>query len=746
MLLSVTLAMAVADFFKQRERAADDVERDAVNTIERLLAEFGERIKPAVGRAVAAIYIRYSTSFQDSFESQLRAILSEAIVKNLSIDKENIFYDLGVSGSKNNREGLGAIRKARKERRFQVFVALATSRLARNLKTLLEVLDEEFVGNGTRCILVDQRLDSEDSQSWKLQLPILGWLDEIQRTNQAGYVKAAHRMLLARRIYYSTATYGFGGQAIPNFFTKRGRPVRMIVVDDTTARVVNFIFDKYISGVSIGRIVQQLNADSQIPRPKKAQDWANKRGREARFSSDFVTKVLTCSTYVGVFVYNKETDVSDLSPDEMREIANSDCNVFSFPDLQIVSDVKFLKARQRLRTETVQSSSALSLPRSAESSVDRPMLLNGFLFCPSCDNRLVVTGSNGSSYGCKTCKFHLAVNQFLFSQMPRRLCTDLIVEAICEEVLKNQEIVDHSISQLLFEAERIQKPDPTRLVRLKKQRKETKDRLTLLLTSFKGDDIDLVKDQLNEFRCTLTKLDADISHEQAFVDQTASIPSKRAAKKLISEFAKVLSHFSCDGTSDALDKARELIGLLTGGRIEAFQCGEKKAKLGWLQVRFKINLAVVLMGQATTNSSVDTSVDVVVDIRKGTIENPKIKLARELYDRDYFENEIAAELGAGRASICNWIRQTFEGEGVPKPDGYQRRKRIEKARGLHHYQLISDEVFSLDKSGLLICEIANRLATNRDVITNSLRFAYEKRGLSWFDGRTRRKSLDSKSR
>ncbi len=211
---------------------ATEVERAALATIDQLLAEFGDRIKAGAGKTIAAIYIRYSTSLQDSFEAQLRAILTEAAAKNFSISKENIFYDLGISGAKYDREGLNAIREARRAGKFSVFIALATSRLARNLKTLLEVLDEEFVGNGTRCILVDQRLDSNDNERWKLLLPLLGWLDDIQRTNQAGYVRAAHRMLLARRIVYSTITYGYGGEVIPGFFTKRGRPVRMMIVDD----------------------------------------------------------------------------------------------------------------------------------------------------------------------------------------------------------------------------------------------------------------------------------------------------------------------------------------------------------------------------------------------------------------------------------------------------------------------------------------------------------------------------------
>ncbi|MDB4539937.1 hypothetical protein N9231_05895, partial [Saprospiraceae bacterium] len=298
------------------------------------------------------------------------------------------------------------------------------------------------------------------------------------------------------------------------------------------------------------------------------------------------------------------------------------------------------------------------------------------------------------------------------------------------------------------EAERMQKPDPRRLAELKKSRKEAKEQLGMLIRTFKGEDEELIRDELNEFRGQLSKLDARIAEEKKFLEQVINLPSEEEAYEIFSGFSEILLSVTSDPTDDELDMAREMVDLITGGRIEVYQQGEKKAKLGWLQVRLKVNMDVVLMHRVGIDdfTGTENEVELVIDIREEAPENPKIALARQLYDQDYFENEIAAKLKAGRASVCNWIRQSFAAEGKEKPDGYERRKRIEKARGLHHYQLISDEVFKLAESGVLLCEIAEQLNTNRDVITESLRYAYEKRGLPWLDGRARRKSLDRKSR
>lgn len=226
----------------------------SLQTIDRLIAEFGDRLSHSSEKIATACYVRYSTDYQNSFEAQLRAIFSYAASHGFSISRENIFYELGISGAKFDRGGLKAIREARQQGRFQAFMAFATVRLARNLKTLFEVLDEEFVGNGIRCVLVDQTLDSKDRERWTLLLPLLGWLDDIQRTNQAGYVRSAHRNLLARRIHYSTSPFGIGGQVIPGCFTKRGRPVKIMAVDATMAKVVRYIFTKFTNNIPGGSV------------------------------------------------------------------------------------------------------------------------------------------------------------------------------------------------------------------------------------------------------------------------------------------------------------------------------------------------------------------------------------------------------------------------------------------------------------------------------------------------------------
>ena len=305
--------------------------------------------------------------------------------------------------------------------------------------------------------------------------------------------------------------------------------------------------------------------------------------------------------------------------------------------------------------------------------------------------------------------------------MPRKLATELVVEAICKEVFDNEEVLEQSVAAMVTAAQQLQQPDPDTLKKLEGQRKQMKSQLDLLLTNFSDDNIKLVEDKLAEIRCELARLAKEIAKHQRLVSKVVRVPTETEARELLKDFGKALKHFAFNSDGEDLDQARRIIQLVTGGRIDAFQRGEKAAQRGWCQLRFYANPAALLYDAAGIPAGLEDcgSVPIVIDIRKEAKVNPKIAMARELYDQDLFENEIAEKLGSGRASVCNWIRESYAAEGKSKPDGYKRRKRIEAARGLHHYQQISNRVFEFAESGMKLQDIAELLETNRAVITKA---------------------------
>jgi hypothetical protein len=248
--------------------------------------------------------------------------------------------------------------------------------------------------------------------------------------------------------------------------------------------------------------------------------------------------------------------------------------------------------------------------------------------------------------------------------------------------LTSAKVVDCYVAECLVEIEKMRKPDQSHLDHLKKDRQQTKLRLSLVIKNFKGDDAKLVADDLADYKSELTRVDKAIVAEQRLVDQVVDLPTAEEMREVFPGFSDILVAAIEMPTDDQLDEAREWIRILTGGRIDVYQQGEKKPKLGWVQARFKVNLAAVALNGSGIASPADSEIELVVDIRQPEeTENADISRASELYDADWFETEIADELKVSRGCIYKWLEKSFEAEGTEKPDGHARHKRIEMPEG-----------------------------------------------------------------
>ena len=89
----------------------------------------------------AAIYVRVSTADQHvETETQLLDLREFASKRGFEVVKE--YEDTGISGSKARRPGLAALMADARRKRFDVVLAAAFDRVARNVRHFLEVLDE----------------------------------------------------------------------------------------------------------------------------------------------------------------------------------------------------------------------------------------------------------------------------------------------------------------------------------------------------------------------------------------------------------------------------------------------------------------------------------------------------------------------------------------------------------------------------------------------------------------------------
>jgi len=272
------------------------------------------------------------------------------------------------------------------------------------------------------------------------------------------------------------------------------------------------------------------------------------------------------------------------------------------------------------------------------------------------------------------------------------------------------------------------------------KRKQLRAKLDALLESFSGDSIEFVKDRLAEIRSELTQVELGITNHKAVQDQLIEIPSEGEAREILKNFGNVLLDSDLTADGKELDQARSIISMLTGGRIDAYQCGEKKAQKGWLKVNFTVNPSwLLLRGASISGDTTDAdTIPIEIEIKKKPTEiDPRIAQARELYDAGKLETEISRRLGVSRSLVYKWIKISFNSEGVEKPNGYERRKQIEAVRELHHYQQISESIFELAASGMKLHELAERHGVHADTVIKAWTYARAQRELPQIDWRNR---------
>lgn len=195
------LKQSLLDKLKSNEPVAY-LKNDQYSIIENLSEkddESGSQIKhtselPPDDKEIAFGYVRVSTTMQvqDGFslESQECRIIEECKKRDLFL--KSIYLDKGISGgSMNNRLSLERVLKDLKEHCW--IIVNSVSRLARNTKNLLEIV-EEIEAKKCHLIIMDLNLDIT-SPSGKLILTLMGSQAQFERELTSERVKTVMKHL-----------------------------------------------------------------------------------------------------------------------------------------------------------------------------------------------------------------------------------------------------------------------------------------------------------------------------------------------------------------------------------------------------------------------------------------------------------------------------------------------------------------------------------------------------------------------
>jgi transposase len=350
---------------------------------------------------------------------------------------------------------------------------------------------------------------------------------------------------------------------------------------------------------------------------------------------------------------------------------------------------------------------------------------------------------------CPVCQGLPVEERPLYSFLNRRLALMLTCQKLAELIRADQGLVQEAVRVCQQEVARQQQPDPQRQAQLQARLEKLSRQIQFILDAPGESDTDR-----QEAEATLRRLRRERTQVQADLAQLGNgqrpiqAPSEADLEALLDQLGALLVRAAESQDPEEQDEARRLIKLLTGGRIELFQQGERRPQQGWLQGRFRPRLLSVLMAKATGLQVTQGAEgpEVVLDYREPTEPEQWADRVKALYDEGHLIKAIAARLGINRNLARKALDCWHEQHGLAIPDGRSRRATLQqKHLQAPLYQEIAEKVKELYDQGMLLGEIASRLGCDRNTITSAVEFWFRSRTLPVPDGRTRRKSLERKT-
>ena len=455
---------------------------------------------------VIAIYIRVSTSEQ----ADLGYSLGEQ--ERLGIEWCNrhgfthwkVYADRGISGGKiKNRPGILELINDVQSNKVAKVVVWKTNRLARNLLNQLEIA-REFEQNDVSLISLTESIDTS-TPTGKMMLSMLGMIGEMERDTIAQNVAMGMKARARDGKWNGGKVLGYDLVDSGNL-NKKGRPEKVLKINDAEAETVKLIFDLYKSGKGYKAIANEVNHSGH--RTKKGNQFAISTIRE----------ILLNPVYHGYIRYNVRVNWNE----KRRKNKNPDPIIVEGKHEAIIDDETWDIVQERL-------SNTLGKPSKVHNGT---YPLTGILKCPSCGSGMVLsrtinTNKDGTKrrldyYSCgswknkgsSVCKSNGIrvdkANEFVFKKINQLLNDDKLIQNVVNQINADRKAACSDATGKKAE--------------LEKTRKKINDELQKL--SQKRDSaIGLFSEDLLDKATLSSMLESIKSNEEALIIKLNSLPA-----------------------------------------------------------------------------------------------------------------------------------------------------------------------------------------------------------------------------
>jgi DNA-binding NarL/FixJ family response regulator len=331
----------------------------------------------------------------------------------------------------------------------------------------------------------------------------------------------------------------------------------------------------------------------------------------------------------------------------------------------------------------------------------------------------------------------------------RELALRLTCERLARLIQHDEHLVAEVIAACQAEAAALQQPDPARMSELRTRA----DQLARKIAFNQRNVGDTPKDQeetarlIKDLREQRNAALAELKALEAGLSRTICIPTADEARRLLAELDQMLMAVATSSSEAKAGQAREVIKLLTGGRIDLYQQGERRRHSGWLQGRFVVRLLSFVVNRATGgNVMIDAAnhpaTEVVIDYRDQTMREREVERAKDLYDQGFMNKEIAARLGCARNWVTKLLKEWFGTHDQSFIDGRKRRSTLlQKQTKPPMYAQLADQSKALWDQGLADVQIAARLNCSPPTVVAAVEHWHRLRGLESPSHAARRAAL-----
>nr|WP_114788089.1 recombinase family protein [Lactiplantibacillus plantarum] len=411
-------------------------------------------------------YIRVSTRDQAvdgySLDAQ-RAQIKDYCDQHPGMVLGKVYADEGISGSTiAKRPGIRSLLSDAKAKQFDGVVVWKNSRIARNTRDLLTIIDI-FQRNGISFMSVSEKFDLDTPQG-KFMLTIMGTVSELERNN------------IAENVYlgeYKRAQDGYAnvGRVLGYDPGVDDHGRNILVVNPSEAKIIQLIFKQYDAGNGYLAIAKQLNARS----------YKTKRGND--FSITAVKDILDNPLYVGKVRYARYRNW-----DKKRRNGKND------KPLLVAGKHKAIISQALWKRVTERRNLMHRLPAW---NYNGKNLLTGLLRCPECGGSMVISNTtnklkSGTTriryYVCSKAKRHGGCHR----NSIRADEAERLVEQKLVYVMMTPDIAQHVVNRMDHERARLIGDVRTIISNKRHEIADVKQKLDRY-DNFPPDDVDLAR-------------------------------------------------------------------------------------------------------------------------------------------------------------------------------------------------------------------------------------------------------------